>query len=441
MNYGLRWDRIEPWYEKYNNNITFIPGEQSTVFPSAPVGIVYPGDPGVGRTLSSPGNKDFAPRVGLAYSPSALQDTLVGKILGGPGKPVSALKLRLMFYAAISGETLGLIADNPPYGYTYQNTNNPLFVNPFIDGDTGANEGQRFPGQFAPLTASPSHPDPNIDFSQFEPISATPGYKTTNTIPYTESYMLSLQRQVGANTLVSLTYVGNEGHHLPLLEAANPGNPGLCLSTPGCGPGDEDADGTRGPLGPAFGSVSYQATIGNSSYNAFEASVQHTSGRVQFLFSYTYSKSIDLGSNLGDQVDPFDPGLLRGLSSFDMRHNFVASYSYRIPFEHLFRNNNRWTDGWSVSGITRFSTGFPVTLQNFADTSLIGTFGNGINNLTVDELDFTGSPLNLNHNVRNGNAFFNPAAFTLPTDTPALGNTIANTIGNSGRRIFPLRDQ
>ena len=150
LNYGLRWDRIEPWYEKYNNNITFIPGEQSVVFPSAPVGIVYPGDPGVPRTLAPPGNKDFAPRVGLAYSPGAVRDSLLSKIFGVPGKTSIRAGFGI-FYAAISGETLGLIADNPPYGYTYQNTNNPLFVNPFIDGDTGVNEGQRFPGQFAPL--------------------------------------------------------------------------------------------------------------------------------------------------------------------------------------------------------------------------------------------------------------------------------------------------
>ncbi len=435
FNYGLRWDRIEPWYEKYNNNITFIPGEQSLVFPSAPEGIVYPGDPGVSRTLAPPGNKDFAPRVGFAYSPSGSADSLLGKILGGPGK--TSIRAGFgMFYAAISGETLGLISDNAPYGYTYQNTNNPLFVNPFIDGDTGVNEGQRFPGQFAPLTASPSNPDPNIDFSQFEPIGAMPGYKATNVIPYTEEFMLSLQRQVGGDTLVSVTYIGNEGHHLPVLEAANPGNPALCLSIPGCGPGDENVDGTRGPLGPAFGSVSYQTTIGNSDYNALEASVHHTSGRLQLLFSYTYSKSLDDGSNFGDQVDPFDPGLLRGLSSFDMRHNFVASYTYRIPFETLFRSNSRWAQGWSISGITRFSTGFPVTLQNFNDTSLIGTFGNGINNLTVDELDVTGAPIDLNHNPRGGQPFFNPGAFVLPADDPAAGDTIANTIGDSGRRSF-----
>jgi len=428
LNYGVRWDRIEPWYEKYNNNITFIPGEQSVVFPTAPTGIVYPGDPGVLRTAAPPGNRDFAPRLGLAYSPSASGDSLLGRIFGGPGK--TSIRAGFgMFYVSIPGESLGLISDNPPYGYTYQNSSNPLFATPFVDGDNGNVEGQRFPAQLAPLNVSPSNPDPNIDFSQFEPIGATPGYKTTNTIPYTEEYTLSLQRQVGTATLLSLSYVGNQAHHLLLLEAANPGNPELCLSIPGCSTsGDpEDTYGTRGPLGPNFGSVSYQATIGDSDYNALEASAQHTSERVTMFVSYTYSKSIDMASNFGDQVDPFDPNLLRGLSSFDMRQNFVASYTYKVPFESLFRADNRLTQGWSVSGITRFSTGFPITLMNPNDTSLLGTFGNGINNLTVDELESTGEPLNLNHNLRNGNPYFNPLAFQLPN----LGS-----IGDSGRRFF-----
>jgi len=445
LNYGLRWDRLEPWYEKYNNNITFLPGEQSVVFPSAPTGIVYPGDPGVSRTLAPPAERDFGPRIGLSYSPNSAQDSLLGKIIGGPHK--SSVRAGFgIFYAAIPGETLGLISDNPPYGYTFQNGANPLLVTPFIDGDTGNNEGQRFPAKLAPLNASPSHPDANIDFSQFEPIGATPGYKTTNVIPYTEEYMLSLQRQIGSNSLLTINYVGNQAHHLAVLEAANPGNAALCLSLPGCGPDGENGtytsssgqtiNGTRDPLGPDFGSVSYQATIGNSNYNALEVSMEHSGQPLQFFFSYTYSKSLDLGSNFGDQVDPLDPKLLRGLSSFDLRHSFVASYTYQLPFERLFRSKNRWTQDWSVSGITRYSSGFPVTLMNPLDTSLIGTFGNGINNLTVDELDYTPGHLNLNRNPRNGNQYFNTSLFSLPADDPAVGDTIANTIGNSGRRFF-----
>jgi hypothetical protein len=434
LNYGLRWDRIEPWYEKYNNNITFIPGEQSVVFPSAPVGILYPGDPGVQRTLAPPGNKDFAPRIGLAYSPNVRPGSPLGKIVGGPGK--SSIRAGFgIFYAAISGETLGLISDNAPYGFTYTSPAPPLLATPFVDV-TGNVEGQRFPVQIAPLNASPKNPDPNINFSQFEPISTIPGYKTNDSIPYTEEFMLSLQRQFGNNTLVNLSYVGDEGHRLPVLEPANPGNPALCLSIPGCGPGGENTYNTRGPLGSNFGDVSYQTTIGNSTYNALEASIHHTSGRVQLFASYTYSKSIDEGSNFGDQVDPFDTNLLRGLSSFDMRQNFVASYTYTIPFERLFRADNRWTQGWSISGITRYSTGFPVTLINPFDTSLIGSEGNGINATGLDELDYTSGPLSLNHNPRNVNPYFNASLFSVPADDPAVGNTIVNTIGNSGRRFF-----
>ena len=69
LNYGLRWDRIEPWYEKYNQIATFVPGRASVVFPGAPAGILYPTDPGVSRTLAPPGDHDFAPRIGLAYAP------------------------------------------------------------------------------------------------------------------------------------------------------------------------------------------------------------------------------------------------------------------------------------------------------------------------------------------------------------------------------------
>ena len=385
LNYGLRWDRLEPWYEKYNDLISLVPGEQSAVFPTAPAGIVYPGDVGISRTVAPPGNLDFAPRIGLAYSPDVRGSKLLGKIVGDPGKTSVRAGFGL-FYAAIPGETLGLISDNAPYGFTYTSPAPPLFTTPFVDAATGNSEGQRFPAQLAPLNVSSGNPDANVNWPQFEPLSAIPGYSPSNRIPYTEEYMLSLQRQIGSRTLISVSYVGNQAHRLLALEAANPGNPALCLSlsqpsevmpgTPTCGPFGESTvytsasgqviHGTRGPLGPAFGSVSYQATIGNSNYNALETSLHYTSGAMDLFATYTYSKSIDQSSNIGDQIDPLNPELTRGLSSFDMRHNFAISYSYQIPFARLFRADNRWTKGWTISGITRYSTGFPVTLYNYA---------------------------------------------------------------------------
>ena len=74
LNYGLRWDRIEPWYEKYNQVSTSEPGKQSVVFPAAPAGILYPTDPGVRRTLAPPGD-EFSPRIGLVYSPRCIRDS------------------------------------------------------------------------------------------------------------------------------------------------------------------------------------------------------------------------------------------------------------------------------------------------------------------------------------------------------------------------------
>jgi hypothetical protein len=436
LNAGLRWERIEPWWEKYNNSMTLVAGEQSVVFPTAPKGIVFPGDPGVARTLAPAQNYNFAPRIGLAYSPSLVKHSLLRRIIGEPGTTSIHVGFGI-FYTGVPGESLGLISDNAPYGFTYTSPAPPLFTTPFMDAATGHPEGQRFPAKLAPLNVSKSNPDSNVDWSQFEPISAIPGYTPTNKTAYTEEYMLSWLRQIGSHTLASLTYTGNQAHRLLVLRAANPGNPALCLSLPGCGPFGESAtytsaagatiNGTRGPLGPAFGSVSNQSGIGNSTYNSLKASLRHSSGRGEIFAGYTYSKSIDQASNLGDQVNPINPSLSRGLSSFDMRQDFVVSYTARLSVTHLLNISNRWGNGWDLSGITRFSTGLPVTLTSFGDTSLWGTQSNGINNLPVDEPSYQAGPLELNHNPRDGKPYFNTALFSVPS----LGDP-----GNARRRFF-----
>jgi hypothetical protein len=446
LNYGLRWDRIEPWYEKYNQIATFAPGQQSVVFPGAPPGILFPTDPGVPRTLGGAGNHDFAPRVGLAWSPDGGNNTLLSKLLGGPGK-TSIRAGYGMFYTAIEALTIGIMAANAPYGTTYTSPAPPLFATPFITAANGQNVGQVFPIQLAPLNTTASHPDSGVNWSQFEPITGIPNYPTSNTIPYTEEYMFSIERGLGNNTLLSVSYVGTQAHHLLVLDEANPGNPAQCLQlsnpaklAPGqspCGPFSESnvfitksgqvINGTRGPLGSNFGSDTNQTTIGNSNYNSLQVTVRHSSKRLQVLAAYTYSKSLDQSSNLGEEVNPLDPGLSRALSAFDIRHNFVVSYSYQIPFESLFHVANRATVGWEFSGIAHLSTGLPVTLINNGDNSLLGAEPNGINNFGVDEPDVASGPLNLNHNPRNGQPYFNTALFSVNT----LG-----TPGNASRRYF-----
>jgi len=89
---------------------------------------------------------------------------------------------------------------------------------------------------------------------------------------------------------------------------------------------------------------------------------------------------------------------------------------------------NRWTQGWELSGITHFSSGLPVTLVNYGDNSLLGAEPNGINNYGIDEPDYTGGPLDLNRNLRNGRSYFNTSQFS----DNALG-----TPGTAKRRFFP----
>ena len=132
--------------------------------------------------------------------------------------------------------------------------------------------------------------------------------------------------------------------------------------------------------------------IGNSNYNALEANYRFTLGaRSTVLAGYTLSKSIDDASNLGEEVNPFNLRLSRAVSAWDMTHNFVVTYTYALPFERAF-GRSRLTQGWSLSGTTRFSTGFPVTLVDDSDRSLLGTLGNGINNNLLDTPQVVSGP-------------------------------------------------
>jgi hypothetical protein len=446
LNYGLRWDRIAPWSEKYNQISTFVAGAQSQVFPGAPAGILYPGDPGIPSTLAPIDRFDLSPRVGFAWSPHAGGDGPLARLLGAPG--VTSVRASYgNFYTAIDAAAISVLAANAPYGTTYTSPAPPLFATPFITAADGTNNGQPFPYTFAPLNSSRSHPDANIDWSTYEPISGIPGYDIHNRTPYTEEWMLSLERQAGPNTVLDATYVGTSTHRQRVLIEANPGNPALCLSlsqpnevVPGtltCGAGGEDTvyypvaggqvDGTRGPLGSNFGSDALQSNIGHANFNALELSARHDSGRLEFSAAYTLSKSLDESSNIGEEVNPFNPSLSYALSSFDVKQNFVLSYDYQLPFDQIL-HSNRVTRGWSLSGITRFAGGFPVTMINNGDNSLIGTNPNGVNNSSIDEPDYDGAALYLNRNPRiKGNNYFDTSAFSVN----ALG-----TPGTARRRFF-----
>lgn len=481
VNYGLRWEVSTPWTEIHNELETLVYGDQSVAFPGAPKGWVVPTDPNVPHTISPVRYRNFGPRIGLAYSPRS-QSSLSRALFGGAGK--SSIRASYgIFYTAFENATSFNAVGDAPFGYYYVNPTETLFGNPFINLPDGTNNGQRFPSPIPPLNVSSSHPDPALTAADwqkfFEPISSSPGFDHKNVIPYAEHYTLSFERQLTQDTILSLDYVGTQGHHLLADQDANPGNSAVCLAlsqasdvlpgTAPCGPFSENGvyypiprlvastgatnnpacpvgspcvNSTRHPFGPAFGEDGLFSTMANSNYNAFEASLHHTSGRLQLLLAYTYAKAMDNASSWGpgsgsggvELINPINPKLGKSLSAFDVTHDFVVSYVYELPFDKLFHASNRLTSGWEITGITRFATGLPVFITEQDDQSLLGSGSTGPTGSGIDEPNFTPGPLKIG-NPRNENLsatplqnpYFNISLFT----QEPLGH-----LGTSNRRFF-----
>jgi Carboxypeptidase regulatory-like domain len=449
INAGLRWDVIRPFWEKYNQIQTWVAGAESALYPGALPGLLVPGDHGIPKTLAPTRYTNFAPRIGIAYAPGFHHGFLMS-IFGSGGK--SSIRASYgIFYTEFPGLAAGIMYGVPPYGYNYLSPRPPLMATPFITAATGVNNGQRFPFHFPPHGVSASHPDTSVNWANFTPLSADPFFYYRNRVPYIGNYMFSIQRQITSSALLTMSYVGNQGHRNLAVASVNLGNSALCLSLPGCGPFGEDTTytdangqiiyGTRsgqssiGPLvgkGPNYGENTADESMANSNYNAFETTLRYQRGGSQFLLGYTYAKSIDQGSNLGEQIDPLNPRQTRTISAWDQRQNFVASYTWALPIANLAHRSNRPTpnrviDDWSISGTTRFATGFPVTLYDSSDNSLLGTLGNGVNNYLLDTPQHLPGPLHINTNGRNGKPAFNTALF--PKED--LGQ-----LGNARRRIF-----
>lgn len=146
-------------------------------------------------------------------------------------------------------------------------------------------------------------------------MEADPFFYYRNRAPYIDNYMFSFQRQFTSTTLLTVSYVGNQGHHILAFASANPGDPALCLSLPGCGPFGEDTaytnhagqtvHGTRVCQGPEYGENTVDESVANSNYNALESTLRYRRNRSQFLLSYAYTKSIDQGSNIGETAQSY----------------------------------------------------------------------------------------------------------------------------------------
>ena len=413
LNLGLRWEVSMPWYDTQGKIQTWVKGEQSVVFPNSPVGLVYPGDPGIPKTLAPTRYDNFGPRIGIAYSPS-FTDGVLGKVFGGPGK--SSIRASFgEYYTSVEDLNLFYEVADAPFGLYWSSPTPVDFSEPFRNRQNGlgaaGGEGQRFPFT-VPTPGSPANK--TLSFAGYEPMSYFPGYNIHNKLPYAEHFNFSFQRELSRSTVLTLSYVGTAGHRLISQEEANPGVAAFCeqLTTQGyfdqsagvagCGPNAEQdvfapsqstvcagpsncIYGTRNTLlnpnyCPAAQTLCYgygntfTNLTANSIYNAGEVTVERKAGDVTFLAAYTFSKALDDSSAFADLVNFENPKLSRGLSSTDVHQNFVVSYIWQMPFNRLTHGLHWLTSGWQMQGITRFAGGFPIQMnQSVGDTSLAGS--------------------------------------------------------------------
>jgi hypothetical protein len=271
-----------------------------------------------------------------------------------------------------------------PFGLYWTSPGPVLFEEPYLNRQDGTtkDEGQRFPFTH-PVPGSPANK--TLSFAVYEPMSYFPGYDIHNKLPYAEHFNFSIQRELSKSTVLTLAYVGTEGHRLISQSEANPGDAALCMQlvAEGCGPNAEQTTFTVGSntiygtrdklLNPnycpeaqtfcyGYGNT-FTKLVANSSYHAAEVTVERRAGDVTLLAAYTFAKALDNASGFNDLVNFENPRLSRGLSSTDVHHNFVVSYMWAIPFDRAFhRLPKRLTQGWQLQGITRFATGFPIQM-------------------------------------------------------------------------------
>ena len=410
VNYGVRYELPFPYTENKNRQNLFVPGAQSKVMPSAPAGLLYPGDPGVPAGLIPTFKKGFAPRIGLAWDPTGNAHWLVSAAYGIFYEP---------YYTGQGGPLQDAISA-PPYLATPQ-VSFPDFGNPFTTQPSPINGGFS-----RPMTLLVLNPKLNL--------------------PYAQDWNLTIQKSFGNDWLYEIGYVGTTGTKLPRFIE---GNPTIYI------PGQSTEDNVNQrrlysgctlaqPDNCNFASVGEIAGIANSSYNALQSSLRKRfSHGLSFLASYTFSKSIDDVSSFnitgsaarptaGENdlaQNPFNIAAERGRSMFDARHRIVLSYQWSLPW---LRGSRSWYGhafgDWQVNGITTFMSGTPFTVFDSNDVSLQGGAPE-ITGFSANRPNLIGDP---NSGPQTTAEWFNTSSFQRLTPNP---NSPVQQFGNEGRNV------
>jgi len=429
FNLGLRYENIRPWQDKYNaminmqvfslgvgpagayilpNTATPIitrPGNQDFYqgfkFRYAQGQLVQSGDQYMGKGLVNPNNRNWGPRVGLAYNPAEHWSVRAGFAI---------------FYVQDIGNIVFDMARNlgGKDGYVI-----------------GANQRTTYlSAPWITETASPLCPGWGGVCVQAPQIQAN---AQNNRTPYVDQYLLNVQRELTRNLVLEVGYLGNEGHHLDRFQVYN-------QAIFPSGPTDHSSIASRRPW-PAYGPIQEVAGVVNSNYHALNGKLtQRLAKGLTYTVAFTWSKAIDGGSatrtNGGDTLWPnnsYTLNTMRGPSQFNLPRRFVASYVYNLPFGPGTTILNHGAaghivGGWQLGGILTLADGTPIQGSTLGDTANIGNLAN--------YPEVTGvSPIPDN---RSANHFFNAAAFdfTNPNLTWQPGNEGRDVLSTPGTKTL-----
>ncbi len=377
LNIGLRYDWESNPIETHNNFYNAVGPPFGTGFQNVSHAFV-----------SNPSNKNFDPRVGLAWDVFGDHKTAVRAGFG-------------IYHDTFQTYTFSsAYLTNPPYLTENQVFTNgdPNWPTPFVGGGT-------------PL------------------LSNTNGtYYGIHTTPYSLEYTLSVQRQLPGNTLLTVGYQGTRGVHLLAFHDFNAPVPTVTNGVYDFVHANASGALVANPSpDPNFGSLDMLDTTSYSAYNALQVGVSHrASSNLVFQFSYTYSHCIDnsfayagLGGNnvTSANTNPYDWAVDKGNCSFDLRHNISANAVYLLPFK-----GNRFVEGWQITGIQTWHTGVPFSLGEGAQPYLNNNFDTPRPNYIAGCNVYAG---------QNVHQWYNPACFT-PSAYGTLGDLGRNTLIGPG---------
>jgi hypothetical protein len=356
LNIGLRYDYGAPLTEIHNRENAFRAGEQSTVFPTAPVGLVFPGDKGISRSTYSPDRNNFGPRIGLAWDPTGKGKLSIRSGFGVfYNVPETELALQFLGAAPYGAQVIAFGATDMTH--PYQTSVSPLAQNPF--------------------PYKPAKPGDKFDFTTVAPVTLTGFMDPKFATPYAYQYDFQVQYQVARDWIADAAFVGSQGRKLENRRDINPG-----LYTADANTSNDynravyninnPQDAAYG--GAVFGGITAQLTDANSNYSSLQLGLEkRTSRGLTLTNAYTYAHCIDDASGLRANSNPFSSKYDRGNCDTDVRHRYVGSVVYELPFfraQHGFLGH--LLGGFNIASVVSLQTGLPFDITDSGDRSLSG---------------------------------------------------------------------